>query len=109
MSHAIDGSDPATACNDVSSEWRKVGSKGENRMRFEIFEPNPEKEVATRLRLVKVGDTINLQAVDKNGDRLVSGDILGVKPNGIIHLYNYVNEELGLKPAEEGRVVVENY
>ena len=78
-------------------------------MRFEIFKPNPEKEVVTRLRLVKVGDTINLQAVDKNGDRLVSGDILGVKPNGIIHLYNYVNKELGLKPAEKGRVVVENY
>ncbi len=95
-----------SACDDVSFEWRKVGSKGENRMRFEIFNPNPEKEVVTRLRLSKVGGTIKLDAVDESGERIKFGNILAIRPNGAVHLFPSVNESIGLRLNDEGYIDV---
>jgi hypothetical protein len=71
-----------------------------------------EKQVSDKPRKVffkleNEEGNIFLRAVDEDGDRILCGDILAIKPNGEIVLCASVNENIGLKLNSNGEIIAE--
>ncbi len=65
-------------------------------MKIEIWEEDQkEAEQPLRLRLVLNSGGVELRAVDKNGNWITS--LLTIDVGGVLHLYEGVDEDLGLQ------------
>jgi hypothetical protein len=75
-------------------------------MKVEIWEEQETKEGLLRLRLVQQGSSIALMAVDQDGARCRSGNLLFIGSDGVLHLNRSVNNGLGLKLTGNGYLEV---
>lgn len=73
-------------------------------MKLEVYGEKKEDDVV-RLRLENSGDdSVNLWAVDENGNHISGGLILWFESNGSISLSNNINPKIGLPLDAEGMV-----
>ena len=77
-------------------------------MKLEIFGEEKAPEEPVRLRLAKVGNSIVLQAVDREGDLVCRGNILAIRPGGFV-LHGAVNDALGFPLDSDGRVQMKGH
>ena len=76
-------------------------------MRLEIYEPKKEEkeELIVRLALKEEYGNIVVIAVDEDGKRITSGDLIYFNPNGTIERADCVNDSLGFQLDGSGSIL----
>ena len=71
-------------------------------MKVSIYKevPKVKKEQEFFLKLIKVGEAVNLVLVDKEGEEILGAILLQIKKDMTLYRYTYIEDSLGL-PLEE--------
>ena len=76
--------------------------------KLQVYNPQPEEEKITRVKLEDHGSgIINIVVVDKDGNEVAKGNLFQLLPNGKIQRLRYVNPDLGFVLDDRGRVKFE--
>lgn len=74
-------------------------------MKLEIYNrPDSPVEEPVRLSFEKAGDDIYVIAVDKNGEKLSSGNLVVFRSDGTVKNCPHVSSELGFQLDELGQI-----
>ena len=74
-------------------------------MKLNVFKENKEEEFY--LKLIENGEGIELNVVDKNGNRVPCGTILSIINNNLI-LSNNISSKFGLELNSNGKIKIDD-
>jgi len=71
-------------------------------MKIEIFGAEVPCEKVLRLKLYSYDGRVTVTAVDENGEKVSSGNLITFEEDGTTYLHGAINRDLGLKLATGG-------
>jgi hypothetical protein len=75
-------------------------------MKIQIWDKAESVDKVLRLRLVREGYCVSLQAVNEDGDLVCKGRLLVILDDGTLQLSTNVSDDLGLVLDKDGRIEV---